>query len=248
MNWKDIIVFISTFTLFIPVILVIVLKLYRSKCFVALAVYYFMDLSFNLMNENYIPVSDNFRRVFGITTNLLEFPLMILFVSYFSFSPVLTKRLRYSILGIILFELIIVLILGFNRKSMTIIMAPELGLLLFLCVWFTLRHIRIAVIQNKGLAKASMITSLLFAYGSYTIIYIFFYILDSQEIKDIFNLYYFTSTFSTLVLSTGIFFESKRIKKLEELKLTRRELNNLYSKSQPATSMSFNTRTTGKSL
>ncbi|MCZ2458422.1 MAG: hypothetical protein LC128_02255 [Chitinophagales bacterium] len=230
---------ISIITLIFPVVLVLVLQLYRSKCFLALAIYYLLDFCFNVMSEGYIPVNENFRRAFGITTNLLEFPLMFIFISYFSPSLKFAKKIRISVVAILLFELIIVLAFGFNRTSMTIIMAPEISLLLFFSVWFSLRYIKIAIIQGKTIGKALMITSLLFAYGSYAIIYVFFYVLDSKELNDIFTMYYFSTVISTLMLSSGILIENKRIKKLLELRRTRKELKLIYDDSQPVTTVSF---------
>ncbi|HVT86698.1 MAG TPA: hypothetical protein VHD35_15950 [Chitinophagaceae bacterium] len=191
------------------------------------------------MSENYIYVHPEFKRIFGITNNLLELPLMFTFIAYFSFSAKFAKRLRYAVIAFILFELAIILIFGFNQNAMIIIMAPDLSLLLFFSVWFSLRQIKITIAQGKAIGRALMISSLLFAYGCYALIYVFYYIVKSEEVADIFTMYFIAVTFSSLILSAGLLIENKRIKKLEELKTIRRELNMVYDKSQPVTTVSL---------
>src|SRR5574338_852502 len=184
MNWKEIMGLISTVALLLPVVLIFALRLYRFKCFLALAIYYFLSFSYNLISENYIPVNAEFQRIFGITNNLLEFPLMFTFMAYFSFSAKLAKRIRYSVLIFLLFEIVIMAIFGYNKEAMTIIMAPGLSLLLFFSIWFSLRQIKVTIIQGKAIGKALMISSMLFAYGCYMLIYVFFYIVKSEEVTD----------------------------------------------------------------
>ncbi|HYM94374.1 MAG TPA: hypothetical protein VET23_09570 [Chitinophagaceae bacterium] len=231
MNWKDAMGFVSTLTFLLPIIIIFALRLQRLKCFLALAIYYLLSFSSNLMAENYIHVSADFKRFFGIINNLMELPLIFTFMAYFSLSPLFAKRIRHAVLIFLLFEVIVTLILGFNKTSMIIIMAPGLSLILFFTIWFSLRQIKITITQGKSTGKALMISSLLFAYSCYALIYILFYLLKSQEISDIFVMYFFAGTLSTLVLSAGIMIENKRIKKLEELKITRKELSMIYGES-----------------
>ncbi len=239
MNWKDIMGLISTIALILPVVLIFTLRLHRFKCFLALAVYYLLSFNYNLMSENYIPVSEGFRKFFGITNNLLELPLMLTFMAYFSFSSALAKKIRYSVLVFLGFEIVVTIFFGYNKEAMTIIMAPGLSLLLFCSIWFSLRQIKITITQGKATGKALMITSMLFAYGFYMLIYILYYVVKSEEVADIFTMYFIAATLSALILSVGILIENKRIRKLGELKLTRKELNMVYDKSQPVTTVSL---------
>lgn len=223
---------ISIIALLLPVLLVLIYRLYRFKWFIALAVYFLLDFIYNLMTENYIPVSAEIKRYVGISINFLEFPLMFTFMTYFSYSATLTKRIRYSIPAFILFELLTILMFGYNRKAMIIIMAPGLSLLLFFSTLFALRQIKITITQGKSAGKALMASALLFGYGSYTLIYVLYYLMKAGEINEIFSMYFVASTFSVILLSIGIMIENKRIQLLEELKTTRKELNSVYDQKQ----------------
>jgi hypothetical protein len=239
MNWKELMGYVSTAALLLPVLLIAILRLHRFKCFLALGIYYLLSFSYNLMSESYIHVGADFRRVFGIANNLLELPLMFTFLAYFSASPKLSKRIRFSVLVFVVFELIVTLIYGYNKEAITIIMAPGLTLILLFSIWFSLRQIKITIIQGKATGKALMISSLLFAYGCYTLIYILYYLVKSQEVSEIFTMYFVAATLSALILSIGMMIEKKRIKKLEELKITRRELSMIYGKSSSMTTTSI---------
>lgn len=239
MNWKEIMGIISTVALLLPVVLVLAYRLYRLRYFIALGVFYLLSSVYNLMSENYISVNPEFRKIFGITNNFLEFPLMFIFIGYFSFSVQFAKRIRYTVLLFLLFEIAAIVIWGYKKEAMVVVMAPGLSLLLFFSTWFSLRQIKIAITQGKAVGKALMTTALLFAYSCYMLIYIFYYIINSKDVADIFTMYFIAATFSSLVLSVGIIIESKRIKKLEEIKQTRKELNMIYDNSQPLRKMSF---------
>lgn len=230
---------ISIFSLALPVILVFALRLEKNKHFLALAATYLVTLSFNVISMGLFNTNENFTRLLGVTSNFLEFPLMFIFLSYFSFSAILAKRMWYLVLAFLLFEVIITAIYGYNKVAMTIVMAPGLALMMFFSVWFTLRQIRIATAHRKAAGKAVMISSQLFAYGCFSIIYVMFYLLKSKEVGDIFTIYFISTTLSNLALSVGIYIENKRIKKLDELRTTRKELNIIYDKSRPVKTISL---------
>ena len=146
----------------------------------------------------------------------------------------MTRRLKGIILAVLVFELTVVLIKGFNVPSITIIMAPNLLLILGFCVYFFFRQVRITIMKSKGMGKSLMIASLLFAYGCYSIIYLMYYIFKTPHVADTFLVYFLVTTFSSFLMSAGIVIESKRIRKLEEVKIARKELLAIYQDFQPA--------------
>ena len=65
-----------------------------------------------------------------------------------------------------LFELVVVLTVGFNTKAVTIFLGPALLIVLAYCLHFFVRQTKIAIVNHKGMGKAVMAASLLFAYGA----------------------------------------------------------------------------------
>lgn len=200
---------------------------YRS--FPALAAYYVIVVFYNMLTQGYVQADRGFIFSFGIANNLLDAPLMLLFLSYFSPTPQLKKRMDILVAIFVSFELAILIIFGFTVKAITIIMAPGFLLILGFCIPFFVRQTKITISHHKAMGKAMITASLLFAYGCYSIIYVMYYLMDIRNEADTFLVYFFVSTLSSLLMSAGIIIERKRIKKLSELKVVRKELSELYA-------------------
>jgi hypothetical protein len=95
-------------------------------------------------------------------------------------------------------------------------------------VYFFARYAKQAIETQKSVGKAFIGASLLLAYGSYMLIYIMFYLVKTKEVADTFLLYYMVSVIASSLLTAGIFIEGRRVCKLRELHVTRRELHELY--------------------
>ena len=231
MNLKDLMGFIFSGAILLPIVLIIVLQLYSFKGYLALSIYYVLGFFDSLMMQNIITVSHDFRRVFGVTYNLLDVPLLLTFLSCFSPSALLSKRIRYTILIFIGFEIFTILYFGFNRNALTITIGPGLSIILFFCIWFFIRQIKIAITHGKSLGKALITSSFLFVYGCYSFIYVMHYIVRTPNTTDVYIMYLVSSALSVIVVSAGIVIENKRIRKLKELIVTRHELHVIYKKS-----------------
>ena len=230
MNLKDLMGLFFSAAILLPIILIIVLRLYGLKCFLALSIYYLLGFFDTLMMQNIIVVSKDFHRVYSVTYNLLDVPLLLTFLSYFSLSSRLTNRIRYTILVFIVFEILVTLNIGYNRNALTIIIGPGLAIILFFCAWFFIRQIKIAITYGKAIGKALMTASFLFVYGCYSFIYVMHYIIRTPNSTDVYIMYLISSALSVIVVSAGIIIENKRIRKLKELLVTRQELHVIYKK------------------
>jgi EamA domain-containing membrane protein RarD len=103
-------------------------------------------------------------------------------------------------------------------------MGPGLILILIYTFYLFARHIKITVEFGKNAGRTLMLVSILFAYGCYAIVYYFYYILKTQEVKDVFFLYYITSFVSAVIMTVGLHLIRRRMRELQEVKNTRREL------------------------
>jgi len=238
MTWNSIMGIISTVALFCPVFFIIALRLYSYSTFPVLMIYYSASLVYNLMTEGYLGVSPELIRYWGLVNNLLDTPMIILFLTHFSTSPVFTKRMRQGIGVIILFELVVVILKGLNRDGITIVLGPGIILIFGLCVYFFIRHAKLAIANQKSTGKALIAAALLFAYGCFGIIYLMFYVMETPFVEDTFLVYFWVVTFSSLLLSAGLVLEQKRMRKLHELRTTRKELLDVYGAEKKAVPVS----------
>ena len=64
-------------------------------------------------------------------------------------------------LAFIAFELIVIVMYGFNTQATTIVLAPGLILTLVISLLFFIHQVKIAVVYHKAVGKAIMISSVL---------------------------------------------------------------------------------------
>lgn len=236
MTWSSTLGLISSIALFLPTFFILIFRLSRYKTFPALMIYYVIVCAYNVLQLKYINPGEDITRYWGIANNLLDAPLMLGFLTYFSTSPVFVRRMKIIIAAFLLFEAIVILFTGFNVDSITIITGPGLALVMGFCIHFFARQSKLTLMNGKGMGKAIITASLVFAYGCYFIIYLIYYVFKSEYVEHTFLIYFLVTTFSSLLLCTGIVIERKRILKINEVKTARKELADIYKDSiSPAT-------------
>ncbi len=237
MNWHYAIGLLSTLALFAPVFIILIFRLFPYKNYQALFVYCLLGLIYNLMTETLIVAPRNFVRTFGIINNLLDVPLMLLFLMIFSTSVVKTKRLKLFLAAFVCFELGVMLFNGISVKTITLVMGPGLILIFSLALYFFVTRVKQSFFQSKAVSKAIIASAICFAYGCFVFIYIMHYVLELPDVADIFLIYYIVTIIYCSLLSVGLVKESKRKRKLEELLITRKELLRFFAdEKKPATS------------
>lgn len=234
MTWNYVMGIISSVALFCPVFLILILRLGAYRTFPALIIYYSSVFIYNLMTEGHIAASSELIQYWGLVNNLADAPLMLIFLLYFSTTLVFAQRMKMVIASYVLFEVIVLSVKGFNIEAITIILGPGIILVLGFCIYFFIRHAKMAILHRKAAGKALMAAALLFGYGCFGIIYLMYYIFKTPFIEDTFLVYFIAVTVSSLLMSIGIIVEEKRIKKLNELKITRRELMDIYADEEKA--------------
>jgi len=237
MNWHQAIGLISTVALFSPVFAIIYFRMLSYKNYIPLLLYCLFAFCYNLMTEHYIDVPKSFERYSGILTNLLDFPLMFLFIMLFSTSQSNTKTMKLLLIIFLLFEILIISIEGFTIFSITIIMGPGVLLMFGFSLVFFVKYIKRSFVHQKALGKALMASAICFAYGWFIFIYVMYYLLKLPESQYIFGIYFIITIVYCSLLTTGIIIESKRKRKLEELLITKKELLRFFGEQKkPATS------------
>lgn len=220
---------VSSVALFSPIFFILTLRLSAYRTFPALLAYYSGVLVYNLMTEGYISTNQEIIRYWGLANNLLDTPLMLTFLIYFSTSPIFTRRIKILIAVFLVFEVLVIALLGLNTDAITIILAPGILLIFGLYIYFFIRQSKVTITHRKSAGKAMISAAMLFAYGSYGIIYVMYYLLKTPFIEDTFLLFFLVTTLSSVLVSAGIIVEEKRIRKLNELRRTRRELSDIYA-------------------
>lgn len=229
MNSYKIIGLLSTLALFLPVVVLLSHRLIRYKKFIPLFIYCFFAFVYNLLSEKYLPVSASTQRTFGILNNILDPVLMLSFLMSFHTSAVRIKKMKI-ILGVyILYELGILSFYGLSNKTLTLVIGPGLVIVFGYALYFFVQTVKKCFLHNKILGKALIATSISFVYGCFLLIYIMHYVMALPDVNDIFLIYFIATIIFCSVLVPGLVLESKRYQKLEELRVTRKELLQFFA-------------------
>lgn len=244
MTWNSTMGIISTVALFLPIAFILSLRLSRYRTFPVLLIYFAVSFINNLLGEGYIHANITLVKYLSLTNNLLDPPLMLFFLTYFCTSAAQVRGMKMLNLAFILFEVIVVIFFGYTKDAITITLGPGLAIVFGFCLFFFIRQTKMAISHRKATGKAFISASLLFAYGCFFIIYLMFYIFQThlsvdkasqqQYIEDTFLVFFFVATLSSILMCTGLYIESKRVQKLNELKITRKELSMIYEGTEKA--------------
>ncbi len=220
--------YVSTFFLIIPLIVIISFNLYKYQKFQALFLYFIVLFLFHLLTEGIIIAPIHFIQKVGLFFNFIDAPLILFFLTYFATPKSLIRKIQYSIVAFVVFEVIILITNGFNIDTATIILGP--GILAIIVFSFTIfqKNIGSTIIHFKGSGKTLVTTALLFAYSIYALLYVFFYILKTPHQADTFLIYNITSIVLSILMAWGLYVEGKRLKTLAEVIKTRKELNAFF--------------------
>ena len=203
-GWNHLLGTIATTALLLPVFLIVSKKLYDNKSFFALLLYYIFTFAHNLVRDKVIPVSDSFRDRIGLVNSYLDVPLILFFLMNFVEDIKLKKIIRYTIIGFLVYEAVILLAMGMNYQSSAWVAGPELLIVLAFCIPLFLRQVRISISQRTETANAFLVSSIAFGYCILTFLYILYYCLKTQYQADTYTLLYVSSFVSTVLMSIGL--------------------------------------------
>lgn len=232
MNYFEILGYTSTFVLALPVLVILLLRLYQYKVFAALGFYYSLGFTYNLLTNGYIPSTESFRLVFSAVNNMLEAPLVLFFLVYFSPSDSFTRKMNLIILALLAYALGVGILIGFNRESTVWVSGPGLLLVTAICIRFFIQKTEAAITNNKYLGKAIIIAGFLFAFVCYAFLYVTHYLAADPVKSDNFTIYFICTTISPAIVAIGILMEKNRLRELREIQVTRKELAKIYGEEE----------------
>lgn len=225
MNIHTILGIISAIAFFLPALIILSSRLLINISLLSLVIYFFMVMTYNLMSENIITVSKEVQKNFGVINNYLDVPLMLTTMLMICRESWKKRVIVTSIICFVVYEILILFQFQLQAASSKYIMGPGIVLVLLYSLYLFMYNIKNTIVQGKGLGKTLMITSILFAYGCYFIVYLFAYIQKTSNRTDVLIIYYLASIIFSVLMSTGLILVKKRLREIKEVQTTRKELN-----------------------
>jgi hypothetical protein len=177
---------------FIPMLLVLVKKLWTKKSFFLFGLYWTVSGLINC--TDFIPgISSRTREIVTVVYNMFDVPIVLTIIYITTKSSRLIRFLRVSIPMYMALLLVNAVINGIRYDAMKYMLAVGLGLVIMTIIWEITRYLK--KIEHSTYEKAMLFihASLLFAYGTFIIIYIFDYYVTTTNKTDNYLIYYISS-------------------------------------------------------
>ena len=229
MNVSSILGILCAVAFIIPALIILSSRLLINISLIALVVYFLLVTTWTLMAEKVIIVDREVQRSLGIISNYLDVPLMLTSMLMFCTEKTKKRFIVTATIAFMAYELIILFQYKLSSVSSKYVLGPGIILILLFSLYFFMNNIKNTIVQGKGVGKTLMITSILFAYGSYFIVYLFTYVQKTSAKGDVFIIYYLTSIIFSAVMSAGLIWIKKRLREIKEVQITRRELNVFFN-------------------
>lgn len=187
---------------FVPLLILLVKKLWAQTTFLLFALYWGMAGVINLLD--FIPgVSKGFLSSLGALYNMLDIPILLTIFYLTSTSVKIRQFAKYAVISYILVEAINAYFKGINYDAIKYVLGLGVFLVLLIVVWEIVCYLRKMEHTEREKAMIFIYAALLFEYGTYIIIYIFDYFIKVSDSTDNLLLYYISSLVAISIASCG---------------------------------------------
>ena len=200
---------LATVVYFVPVLIIVFKKLWKDVYFLYLGIYWLAGALINVI-LNLPGIGFPALEVMTVLYNMIDIPFILWILWYTSFSSSLAKLLRPVIVIYIIVELILVFTLGINYDSLKYIMGAGILVVLITLVWEINLYLHRIEHTNRERSMLFIYASLLFWYGSYTVVYIFDYFVPPTDKMDKLLIYYVSSLIAVTIACFGFLLKKNR--------------------------------------
>jgi hypothetical protein len=171
-----------------------------------------------------VPVSSALGWVISLIDNYTYVPLVLTGLLFFL--PVKQNRNKMMLLvgAFVIYEVLVISTCNFTIDSIIYITGPGVCIILIFSFYLFIRQVKWTIFHGKNHGRLLMLTAVVFDCSCYSLIFFFNYIQKTPYQNDVFKLYYISSIVSSILMAIGLQLMNKRMKELQALKITRKEL------------------------
>lgn len=230
MNWNAILGIACMISLSFPIAVILYHQYYKHRSLAALLIYYSIILIYLLMERGIVPVGRSILFNFGILTNLLDIPLMLTALVFFCPNKQKQNLIRLLSYAFIIYEVLVLALYGFKSLAIVYIMGPGFVVILGYTFYLFMRQVKFSIMHRKNHGRMIMLASIFFLYFSYALTYYFYYIQKNPAVNDTELIYFIATIASTMVMALGLQLMNKRMRELQALRITRKELAMFFNR------------------
>jgi hypothetical protein len=193
---------------FVPIVIVLLKKLWKDNYFLLAAIYWLAGAVINIIG--FLPgIRPATLEVVTVLYNMFDIPFILSILWYTSSSIQLKKLLPIAIFGYIVIELGLVFFYGLNDNAIKYILGVGVLMVLVALVWEITVYLQRIEHTNREKSMLFIFAALLFEYGSYTIVYTFEYFIKAYDVMDNLLIYYISTLIAVLIASFGFLIKKK---------------------------------------
>ena len=196
---------IAILLFFVPLVIVIVRKLWTDKFFRIFAVYCTIEGLVNLL-DFIPPIPHKFISDLNVVYNMLDFPMMLFLIYQIAVPEKFRNFMKAGIAVYFVFQFYFLFKLGIQYDAIKYTMGLGLVLVIGSVLWMLVNYLQRPDLENRQKAYMMILASILFDYGTFVVIYIFDYFMSNSDApnKDNLLLYYASSIVGMLITIAGL--------------------------------------------
>lgn len=224
MNWNATLGVACVVSFTLPIVVIIYNRYYTHRSLAALLACYTLMFIDNLIGEGMIPSTPAVSNVINLIDNYTNIPLFLMTLLFFCASKQRQGKIRLLTLLFVAYEILIIAMHGFTLNSVIYILGPGVCIVLVYSFYLFVRQIKFSIFHGKNHGRVLMLVAIVFDCSCYALIFFFQYIQKTPYQNDVFRLYYISSIVSSILMAIGLHMMRVRMKELQSLKTTRKEL------------------------
>lgn len=195
---------ISALIVLLPVAIIFIKQKGSNRYFLSLAAANMMFfISTSLLNK-YVALPEKTSEWISMLANVLQAPLTLIFLVYFTENIKITKGIKISLAAILGISVAAIGLSSFNEQTTLNLMAlGTIPVFLFGSILF-IQQVKSSVYHQRGTNKAFILSAIVFAYGSYMILLTLNLISPEKHSADIRSLFGLITIISTAFASISI--------------------------------------------
>ena len=193
---------------FVPLFIVLIKKAWRDPFFRLFAIYWSIGGLVNIFDV--LPgISKDTIRTIGILYNMLDIPFILGILYYTTSYTFIRKTATVALVLFITTQLIGVFKSGLDYDAIKYPLGIGVGSVLVIVTMEIIRYMQKIEHSTRQNAKMFVYAAVLFEYATFIVIYIFDYILNTENRQDSFIIYYLSSVVAILIASCGFLMYKK---------------------------------------
>lgn len=204
----DIVSTAAILSYFVPIVLVLVKKLYQESFFLLFGIYWAIGGLVNLC-EIIPAITKTACYYVGVIYNIIDIPVMLAILYCTSSSQKIRKFIPFAAAAIICMEIVGLYTLGLVFDAMKYSLGVGIAVVLFIVTAEIVRYMQTVDHSNRQNAQMFIYAAVLFEYATFIVIYIFDYFIETTDTEDSYLIYYFSTLGAILIASCGFLLNRK---------------------------------------